>query len=129
MHAVDTDVVIRFLILDDASQSPLVRDFIKTHEVLALSTVLLECEWVMRSMYRLPAPGIARLLRAFVGLDTVTAERPEILFNALDWFEQGMDFADAMHLAASDGCQALATFDRKLATAADKVGAGTIRLL
>ena len=41
-----------------------------------------------------------------------------------------MDFANAMHLAASTDCQAFATFDRKLtAAAARKVGAAAVSQL
>ena len=34
--------------------------------------------------------------------------------RALEWHRQGMDFADALHLARSEGCGALISFDRRL---------------
>ena len=40
-----------------------------------------------------------------------------------------MDFADALHLAAADDCEAFATFDRKLAVAARKAKAGKVKAL
>lgn len=129
MHAVDTNVVLRYLTGDDARQSPCARDFIDHHDVLVLSTVLIECEWVMRSVHRLPAREIARLLRLLAGLPTVSIERPHALASALAWFEEGMDFADAVHLAGGGECEAFATFDRKLASTARKVKAGKVRLL
>lgn len=129
MHAVDTNVVVRCLARDDAKQSPAARRFIASHEVLVLLTVWVECEWVLRSVYRLPATEIARLLRLFAGLPTVSIECPRVFSQALGWFERGMDFADAMHLAGCGDCEALATFDRKLKTSAARVKADHVELL
>lgn len=131
MLAVDTNVVVRCLTRDDPRQSPLARDFIDRNDVLVLSTVWVECEWVMRSVYRLAPAAIAALLRDFAALPTVSIERPLTLASALDWFEQGMDFADALHLASADDedCDAFATFDRKLAAAAKKAKAGKVKQL
>jgi hypothetical protein len=33
---------------------------------------------------------------------------------AVDWYKNGMDFADAIHLAQSQDAEAFATFDKKL---------------
>ncbi len=129
MHAVDTNVIVRCLTRDDVRQSPIAREFIDRHDVLVLSTVLIECEWVMRGVHRLPPAEIAALMRQFAGLPTVSLEQPQIVAQALDWFEQGMDFADALHLASSDDCEAFATFDRKLATVARKAKAGKVKAL
>lgn len=129
MLTVGTNVVVRCLTRDDARQAPIARDFINRHDVLVLSTVLIECEWVMRSVHRLSPLLITTLLRQFAGLPTVRIERPESFALALDWFGQGMDFADAMHLAVAGEteCDALATFDRKLAAAARKAKAGKVK--
>ncbi|HEX7325612.1 MAG TPA: type II toxin-antitoxin system VapC family toxin [Rhodanobacteraceae bacterium] len=132
MHAVDTNVVVRCLTRDDPRQAPVARDFVDSHEVVVLSTVLIECEWVLRSVHRLPRGTIATLLRQFAGLPTVSIERPAALVLALEWFEQyGMDFADALHLAIAGetDCEAFATFDRKLAAAAKKAKAGKVKAL
>lgn len=129
MHAVDTNVIVRCLTRDDARQSPIARDFIDRHDILVLSTVLVECEWVMRSVHRLPPVQIATLLRQFAGLPTVSVEQPQIVAQALDWFAEGMDFADAMHLANCEGGDTFATFDRKLVAAARKAKAGKVKAL
>ena len=129
MHAVDTNVIVRCLARDDARQSPIARDFVDSHEVLVLSSVLIECEWVMRSVHRLSPVQIAALLRQFVGLPTVSIEQPQIVAQALEWFEQGMDFADAIHLANCEDCEAFATFDRKLVASARKAKAGKVKAL
>ncbi len=131
MLAVDTNVIVRCLTRDDAKQAPVARDFIDHNDVLVLSTVLVECEWVLRSVHRLPAAMIAALLRQFAGLPTVSIENPAAFALALDWFGMGMDFADAMHLATASeaDCEAFATFDRKLSSAARKARAGTVKAL
>ena len=40
---------------------------------------------------------------------------------ALDWYEAGMDFADALHLASSSDLTAFATFDKKISNKANKL--------
>jgi len=37
----------------------------------------------------------------------------------LDWTRHGMDFADALHLAKAQGCEAFVSFDQRLATVAN----------
>ena len=52
------------------------------------------------------------------GLPTVATDEPQVLAAAIDWLREGMDFADALHLAKAQGCEAFLSFDRKLAKAA-----------
>ncbi|NJD07863.1 MAG: type II toxin-antitoxin system VapC family toxin [Methylococcaceae bacterium] len=59
-------------------------------------------------------------LREVIGLDNVTAENPEQFGAAVDWCEQGMDFADALHLTGSGRAEQFATVDRKIAKPAGK---------
>ncbi|HEX5488136.1 MAG TPA: type II toxin-antitoxin system VapC family toxin [Rhodanobacteraceae bacterium] len=129
MHAVDTNVIVRCLTRDDVRQSPIARDFIDRNEILVLSTVLVECELVMRSVHRLPPARIAMLLRWFAGLPTVSVDDAPRFATALEWYESGMDFADAMHLAGCADDQAFATFDRKLAAAGRRAKAGKVKAL
>ncbi len=77
------------------------------------TTVLLESEWVLRSVYGLARKDVATALRAFSGLPSVSVESPNLLVEALDRAEKGMDFADALHLGAAAHCEAMLTFDRR----------------
>lgn len=129
MLAVDTNVVVRLLTKDDAVQARVARKLIEDHDILLLSTVMLEVEWVLRSLYAFPPKRVHAGLTAFVGIGNVTSDEPKRTAQALDWFKQGMDFADAMHLAGSDDCQSFATFDHKLAVAARKAKAGKVKTL
>ncbi|HYE27577.1 MAG TPA: hypothetical protein VEA61_05010 [Allosphingosinicella sp.] len=55
------------------------------------------------------------------GLPEVTLEDPRLAALALDRAGQGLDFADALHLAAARDCTAFLSFDRRLAKAATGV--------
>jgi len=129
MHAVDTNVVVRYVTNDDPKQSPVARRFIDAHQVRASWSVLLETEWVLRSAHKLTRQRIVYIMRQFAGLPTVNIDEPERFAQVVDWFEHGMDFADALHLANCGDGEALATFDRKLAAAAHKLGACKVKAL
>jgi predicted nucleic-acid-binding protein len=121
MHAVDTNVVVRYLTGDDPKQSPRAKAFIVGNSIFVPTTVVLETEWVLRTLYRLSAVEIAPALRALAGLPMVTFEQPMLVSTALEWNEAGLDLADALHLASSHHCEGFATFDRSLAKAAKRI--------
>ena len=120
MRAIDTNIVVRFLVADDKSQARKARAVIEAGDIFIASTVLLESEWVLRSGYELAPDRITAALRGLAGLPGVTVEAPASLASAVDWMGKGMDFADALHLAKAESCSAFLSFDRKLA----KVAAG-----
>ena len=113
MRAIDTNVVVRYLTGDDPDQSAKARAIVDGGAVLASTTVLLESEWILRSVYGRAPEDVAAALRAFVGLPGVAVENPSLLAEALDRAEVGMDFADALHLGAAARCDAMLTFDRR----------------
>ena len=90
--------------------------------MFASLTVMLEVESELRSAYRFQPPDIARALRAFAGLPTVTIDDPQHLAAALDLAESAFDFADVLHVTAATQCTAFVTFDRALAKAAKAAG-------
>ena len=114
MRAVDTNVVVRYLTGDDPGLAARARAVIDAGNVFVGTTVLLECEWVLRSVYGFEGKRVAAALRAFAGLPGFSTESPALLAEALDRAERGMDFADALHLGAAARCEALLTFDRRL---------------
>lgn len=127
MLAVDTNVVVRYLTGDHPQQSPRARALIDGEQVFAGVTVIMETEWVLRSAYEYRPADIVRALRAFAGLPTVTIEDGAIVAAALDLAEQGMDFADALHLGRAAHCSGFASFDRKLVTTAKAAGHEGVR--
>ena len=113
MRAIDTNVVVRYLTGDDPVQAPKARAAVDAGPVFASTTVLLESEWVLRSVYGFAAVEVAQAIRSFAGLPGVSVENPALLAEALHRAERGMDFADALHLGAAARCEALLTFDRR----------------
>jgi predicted nucleic acid-binding protein len=89
--------------------------------------VLLETEWALRSVYGFSVPACAKALSGFAGLPRVTVEDAAIAAKALGWVEKGVDFADALHLAKAEGCEAFVTFDREFAQPANTLGGVKVR--
>jgi predicted nucleic-acid-binding protein len=94
MIAVDTNVVIRFLVDNHPLEGKRARQLFEDRRVLIPESVLLESEWVLRAVY-----GFSRDERMLV-------------MQVLDGFDAGFDFADALHYARSAGLE-MKTFDRK----------------
>jgi len=114
VRGIDTNVLVRFLTGDDKAQARAARALVEAGDIFVATTVLLESEWVLRSGYGLAPSRIVAALRGFAGLPGVTVEEPARLAQALDWMSEGMDFADALHLAKAQGCSVFMSFDRKL---------------
>lgn len=127
MHAIDTNVVVRFLTNDDAEQAERARRLLADAAVFVSQTVLLESEWVLRAGYGLPRRAVLDALDAFAALTQVRLDQPKRVARALDWAKAGMDFADALHLAAAEGCERFVTFDRDLKKRAGKAGWTPVR--
>jgi predicted nucleic-acid-binding protein len=127
MLAIDTNLVVRYLADDDPDQSSKARTLIDSQSVFVSKTVLLEAEWVLRSVYQYDAVEVAGALRRFAGMEQVLIEDGALVAQALDWMQAGMDFADALHLSKAAGCEAFISFDRRLARAAAKLGATEVR--
>lgn len=127
MLAIDTNLIVRYLTGDHPKQSSRARMLIDGQPVFAAVTVMLEVEWVLRSAYGYRPADVARALRAFAGLPTVTVEDETVVAAAIDLAENGMDFADALHLSKSAHCEGLVTFDRKFVKAAKVAGYSAVR--
>jgi predicted nucleic-acid-binding protein len=119
MRALDTNVLARFFV-DDADdeqavlQRPAAMAALAERSFVSM-TVLLELEWVLRGFYELPARDVSRVLRALASIEHITFEdRPAVLV-ALDAFDKGLDFADALHLSRCSRASSFGTFDRRFA--------------
>jgi predicted nucleic-acid-binding protein len=114
MRAVDTNVVVRYLVRDDLRQAEQAKALIQREAVWLAKSVLLETEWVLRGTYSYSPTSCAEALQAFLGLPTVMVEDESAVQRALRWFQAGLEFADALHLASSGDSTQFVTFDRKL---------------
>jgi predicted nucleic-acid-binding protein len=84
--AIDTNVVLRYVLRDDPVQATLATDFSRENRCLVLPTVLLEAAWVMGSKrgYGLDPSAVAERLRHIAGLPTVEVEQGARVAQALD---------------------------------------------
>ena len=121
MLAIDTNVIVRYLTGDHPQQSRKAKALIDSERIFVCTTVLLETEWVLRSVYGFTPIEIAKALRAFAGLQSVTLDDAAMIAKALDWTARGIDFADALHLAKAQGCDAFVSFDRRFVRAAKEL--------
>jgi len=119
MRALDTNVLVRFFV-DDADDAQAAKQ--RQSAVAALAersfvsvTVLLELEWVMRGFYELPTKDVSRVMRALASIEHIALEDRDEVLVALDAFDKGLDFADALHLSRSSRASGFATFDKRLA--------------
>lgn len=128
MRALDTKVLARFFV-DDEDDPESTKQ--RPAAVAALSerafvpvTVLLELEWVMRGFYRLARVDVIKVFSALAGLQHIVIEDRTAVLAAVDAMGQGVDFADALHVARSARASVFATFDRRLAARGSALGVG-----
>ena len=117
MRAIDTNVVVRYLVNDDPVQERVARNIVREGFLLS-ATVLVETEWVLRAVYRWPRARIHAALAALIDLPSA-ASVPEGVAWALERFALGADLADMIHIVSSTGADCFATFDLGVARAAD----------
>lgn len=127
MIAIDTNVLVRLLTRDDEPQFQQASTLFTKNKIFIPETVILETEWVLRFAYKLPQATILEALRKTLGLPNVQTARPSVIAQALDLAGQGLDFADALHLAASQDCVQFATFDTSFVKKADGLAGCKVR--
>jgi len=120
MAALDTNVLLRFLLQDDAAQAAAARRLIRAaaeagDTLYVPVSVALELEWVLRSRFKMNRAAVVQTFSTL--LETV-----ELRFaaaGAVEWAlnryeETGADFGDCMHtaLASLAGEAPMWTFDK-----------------
>jgi len=126
MTAVDTNVIVRLLVEDDARQAAAARAVFEGGPVWIAKTVLLETEWVLRSLYQLDVAEIQVALRRLAGLRGVRLEDESAVVGAFDLCGKGLDFAHALHLSSRAADARFVTFERALVRRARRVGVGAV---
>jgi len=112
--ALDTNVLVRVIVGDEPAQAARAAAFLERQDrVFVPKTVLLELEWVLRSAYQFSRPEILGAFRRLLNLRNAEFEDQSHVAQAFGWYQDGIDFADALHVASSDADQ-FATFDRRL---------------
>ncbi len=123
MIYLDTNLLARLTLRDDPVQFQTVLEFILQPRRYAVSaTVLLELVWLLSSK-RIPRDEIIPAVTNLLALPNLYCQDRRAVFAALEGFRQGMDFADALHLALcrEAEAEAFATADRALARVAENL--------
>jgi predicted nucleic-acid-binding protein len=118
--ALDTNVLVRYLVEDDAAQFAAARKLIKRCVTAGQSlfipvTVALELEWVLRSSFGFGKDAVVRTLSDLLSSTELSFESERALEVALLLYREcSADFSDCLHiaLAVEAGEQPLWTFDR-----------------
>ncbi len=114
MTAVDTNILVRFLVKDDKIQYESASEIFRSQEVFIPRTVVLETEWVLRYVYDFDSREILNAFKTLFGLPSVHSEDLHIISEAVSMSENGLDFADALHLASSSCADKFMSFDKSL---------------
>ena len=122
MRGLDTNVLVRYLTLDDAAQAEkaaaVIDDAVRSGEPLFVSHVVLcETVWVLEAAYRLERTEILEALEAILRTAQMRFEDKDVLWLALADYRAGHgDFADHVigREGAAAGCTTTVTFDREL---------------
>jgi predicted nucleic-acid-binding protein len=122
MTGLDTNVIVRFLMKDEADQAALstkaFAEFTTAAPGFVCREVLVELVWVLQKIYRLPRTDIADAIEGLLGAREIVVDSADQVAIAADRLRKGgAGFADQMIALASQGagCQATVTFDRKAA--------------
>ena len=129
MIALDTNILIRLAVDDSPAQSEIAAQLVRDNQVFIAKTVLMESEWVLRHTYQFSRAQIGEFLLAVLDTSNTVVEDRQQVERSMEWYRQGADFADALHLAAAENC-VFHTFDKKFCKAARKAkSAPDVRVL
>jgi predicted nucleic-acid-binding protein len=120
MAALDTNVLVRYLVQDDSAQlataKRLIRKCVNEGQTLYVPvSVSLELEWVLRSNFGFSKDAVMQTLSQLLSSAELSFESESAVELALSLYRKGAaDYSDCVHvaLAAQAGEQPLWTFDK-----------------
>lgn len=124
MRGIDTNILVRFLTVDDPAQSRTVEALMETVEAqddrLHINSVTLcELAWVLRSRYRMSREKISSALESLLSVTILEIQDRDLVEKALHDFRTGSasfpDYLIGWHNQKA-GCMDTLTFDRTLAS-------------
>ena len=118
MIGLDTNVLVRYIMQDDAKQSPKATALIESLSpdnpgYITLVSVV-ELYWVLSTSYELTGQQVKQALEALLRSKQIIVDRADQVLRALRVFDDGKaDFADCLieRTAAAAGCGQTMTFD------------------
>ena len=122
MIALDTNVLVRYLVRDDQHQAEAARALLESLTIerpgYVCREVAVELVWVLERAYDFPRDRIATVLEGFVATEGLIIEAADdVARAAIRYRSGGAGFSDLMVLAAAKrhGARPLYTFDQKAA--------------
>ncbi len=119
--AVDTNVLVRLATGDDAREHRAAVESLAARPWRVFPTVILETEWVLRSVYGYAPRQFADFVEWMDANGRIVLVEAETIRAAVAHHRAGLDFADALHIAQAGG-EPLLTFDKALRRKATKLG-------
>lgn len=117
MRAVDTNVLLRLIVRDDADQVARAEAFLAQGAWVSLP-VLVEAVWVLKSVYGLGRQRIGIVLDMLVEHDRLTLQDEDVVRRACALFarERSAGFSDCLivEVARKAGHVPLGTFDKRM---------------
>jgi len=120
--------VVRYVVGDGGDEFVRAANVVENNQVSIAVAVVLETEWVLRDVYEFSRAELLSAFTRLFGLPTVSVAEPPAVRRALDYAEQGLDFADALDLAQAVECEAFVTLDRPFARKARRLTGVKVRL-
>ena len=118
MHAVDTDLLVRLVVRDDADQVNAAEAFVARGAWVS-HLVLAETLWVLDAVYDRSPAQIANAIDRMLNHKELTLQDADVVALALDHFRSrpSLGFSDCLvlEIARKAGHLPLGTFDRNLA--------------
>ena len=118
MIGLDTNVLIRYIMQDDAKQSPKATRIVESLEGVGSGYVtivaIVELVWVLSASFELTRSQIAQALDGIIRTKQFKIENADQVMRALRVFKLGKsDFSDCLieRSAESAGCEKTITFD------------------
>ena len=128
MIALDTNVLVRYLVRDIPEQAEAAQDLLQRLTLedpgFVSREVAIETAWVLERSYRFTREQIADILEELTAVESLVFEVGDDVRRAVLYFRQGgPDFADLMILAAAEraGANPLYTFDQRFARSTNAV--------
>jgi len=122
MPALDTNILVRYLVADDKKQFQSAKALIESADeeaplFLSLS-VLVELEWVLRSLYAFDKSDLLTTFNKLLDTRELVFQDEDVVETTISLYtENNSDFADCLHLATAHVYEytPMITFDRKAA--------------
>lgn len=125
MIGLDTNVLVRYVMQDDARQSPKATRLVESLSIESPGFVpqvsIVEFVWVLTSSYGLTRDQVASALELLLRSKELIIDRADQVVKGLRVFKAGSaDFADCLieRIANAAGCNATMTFDAAAAKSA-----------